>query len=97
MPSIIKSFHDGMKAEVRVGGGQTTDSITVKNGLWQGCTLAPSLFNLYFNAMVACWRSKCPQAGVNARYKHGRKLVSDCIAKSRLQEVRITVAVYATT
>ena len=104
MLSIIKSFHDGMMAEVRVGGGQTTDSIAVKNGLQQGCTLAPSLFNLYFNAMVACWRSMCPQAGVNVRYKHGRKLVSDRTAKSRLQEVRITesqfaddVAVYATT
>ncbi len=75
MPSIIRPFHDGMLAQVRVGGDLTTNSIEVKNGVRQGCTLAPSLFNIYFSAMVACWRARCPEAGVTVRYKHGRKLV----------------------
>ena len=39
---IIRSFHDGMKAEIRVGS-LSTDSTEVKNGLRQGCTLAPTL------------------------------------------------------
>ena len=43
MLSVIKSLHDDMLAQVRVGGDLTTDSIEVKNGLRQGCTLAPSL------------------------------------------------------
>jgi len=102
MLSLIRSLHDGMQAVIRSGNG-TTDSISVTNGLRQGCTLAPSLFNLYFSAVVTSWRRKCPVAGVTVRYKHGRKLVGDRTAKSRLQEVRVTesqfaddVAIYAT-
>ena len=101
--SVIRSFLEGMTAAVRVVD-DITDDIEVTNGLRQGCTLAPTLFNLYFSAMVACWRARCPQAGVIVRYRAGRKLVGDRTAKSRLQEVRLTesqfaddVAVYAAT
>ena len=103
MPSVIRSFHDGMLAQVQVGGDRTTNSSEVKNGVRQGCTLAPSLFNIYFSPMVACWRARCSEAGVTVRYKHGRKLVGDRTAKPH-SEVRITesqfandVAVYAST
>ena len=102
MLSIIQSFHDGMQAEVRVGD-TTTDRIQVRNGLQQGCTLAPSLFNIYFSTMVGYWRARCPEAGVTVRYRHGRKLVGNRTAKSRLDLVRVTesqfaddAAVYAT-
>ena len=94
MLSVIRSLHDGMKAAVRVEGG-VTDNISVTNGLRQGCTLAPSLFNLYFGAMVSSWRSKCPDAGVTVMYKHGRKLVGDRTAKSRLQEAGVTESQFA--
>ena len=57
MLSIIQSFHDGMQAEVRVGD-TTTDRIEVHNGLRQGCTLTPSLFNIYFSTMVGYWRAR---------------------------------------
>ena len=40
MLSVIRSLHEGMLAEVRVGEA-TTDSIEVNNGLRQGCPLAP--------------------------------------------------------
>ena len=40
-----------MQAGVRVGS-TVTDSFEVQNGLRQGCTMAPVLFNVYFNAMV---------------------------------------------
>ena len=52
---LIRLCHDDMIAVVRVSGG-TTDEITFRNGLRQGCTMAPVLFNLYFAVMVACWR-----------------------------------------
>ena len=55
MLEVIKSFHDGMRADVRVGKS-STDSIEVKNGLRQGCILAPTLFNIYYSAVVANWR-----------------------------------------
>ena len=94
MLSIIKSFHDGMQAEIRVRD-TTTDRIEVQNGLRQGCTLAPSLFNIYFSAMVAYWRARCPEVGVTVGYKHGRKLVGDRTAKSRLDRTRITESQFA--
>lgn len=49
MLKIVKSFHVGMEAEVRVGV-LLSDSFEVKNGLRQGFTLAPTLFNIYFSA-----------------------------------------------
>ena len=91
-----------MHAEVRVGS-TVTDRFEVWNGLRQGCTLAPTLFNIYFSAMVADWRNRSGGAGVSVLYKHGRKLVGDRTAKFRLSEMRVTesqfaddVALYAT-
>ena len=49
----------------------------------------PTLFNIYYSAVVANWREHSPTAGVNVKYKHGPKLVRNCTAKARLSEVRI--------
>ena len=102
MLNVVKSFHEGMHSEVRVGS-TVTDRFEDRNGLQQGCTLAPTLFNIYFSAMVADWHNRSNGAGVSVFYKHGRKLVGDCTAKSRLSEMRVTesqfaddVALYAT-
>ena len=64
MLSVIRSFHEDMTAVVRVGDDFTED-IDVTNGLRQGCTLTQTLFNQYFRAVVACWRARCPQAGLS--------------------------------
>ena len=102
MLNVVKSFHERMPAEVRVGS-TVTERFEVRNGLRQGCTLAPTLFNIYFSAMVADWSNRSSGVGVNVLYKHGRKLVGDHTAKSRLREMRVTesqfaddVALYAT-
>ena len=52
MLNVVKSFHEGMHAEVRVGS-TVTYTFEVRNGLRQGCTLAPTLFNIYF--LVLWW------------------------------------------
>ena len=91
---IVKSFHEGMHAEVRVGSS-TTESFEVRNGLRQGCTLAPTLFNIYIRTAIANWRGKHSEAGVNVLYKHGRKLVGDRTAKSRLCEMMLTETQFA--
>ena len=44
MLDIIRSLHNGMSASVRVRGG-VSEAFDVRNGLRQGCTLAPLLFN----------------------------------------------------
>ena len=56
----------------------------MKNGLWQGCTLAPTLFNIFFGAVVVSRQDECAEAGVD---EHGRKLVGDRTTKSRLSMV----------
>ena len=51
---IVKSFHEGMEARVRVGEDML-EEIEVKKGLRQGCTMAPTLFNLYSCIVVERW------------------------------------------
>ena len=87
MLSIIWSFLDGMQAGVRVGS-TVTDNFKVRNGLRQGCTIAPVLFNVYFNARE--------EKLVCLFYiNHGRRLVEDRTAKSRLLKVLVTESQFA--
>ena len=51
MRQIIRSFHDGMLAQV-IHGGKMSDTFSVENGTKQGCVLAPLLFALYFAVML---------------------------------------------
>ncbi len=70
------SLHEEMKAEVLVDG-QTTPEIDVTNGLRQGYSIAPTLFNLYFNAVIMCWRDHCPSLGVDILYKCCGKFIGE--------------------
>ncbi len=68
---IVKSFHKDMKAKVRLEG-EELEEIEVTNGLRQGCTMAPSLFNLYACAMTEIWMEKVKDvddAGTKILYK----------------------------
>ena len=83
-----------MQAEVRIGD-TTTDQIDVQNGLRQGCVLAPTLFNLYFNAVVKDWQCRCTGAGVCYKFRCGRRLVGDRTAKARLSDGIVTESQFA--
>ena len=74
--NIIRSLHDGMKTEVTMDG-TTTPEIEVTNGLRQGCTIAPTLFNLYFNFVMELWRKRSKPFGVEVHYKCGGRLVGE--------------------
>ena len=65
---------DGMSATVTAGGGRL-DPFSVRNGLHQGCTIAPTLFILYFSFVIDRWLSQCQVAGVKVQFKLGGKLV----------------------
>ena len=52
MLNIIKSLHEGMRVKIRSDGG-TSEAFPVTNGLRQGCTMAPVLFNIYFSAVIS--------------------------------------------
>ena len=52
MISIIRQFHDGMRACVRLGDGVCSGWFVVEQDLRQGCVLAPLLFNIFFAAVT---------------------------------------------
>ena len=52
MISVIRQFHDGMRAWVRLDDRVCSEWFEVEQCLRQGCVLAPLLFNIYFAAVV---------------------------------------------
>ena len=49
--NIIKQLHEGMIGRV-CADGLESDGFEVTNGVKQGCVIAPSLFSLFFMAML---------------------------------------------
>ena len=69
---IVRQFHDGIMARV-LDDGNASDPFPVKNGVKQGCVLAPTLFSLLFSAMrMDAFRDTSP--GIPIRYKCDGKL-----------------------
>ena len=48
---ILREFHDDMCARV-IDKGSVSDPFSVGSGVTQGCTMAPTLFAIYFAAML---------------------------------------------
>ena len=68
---IIRSFYDNLNASIRVDG-ELLEEIEVNNGLRQGCSMTPTLFNLYMCVVGERWLSRVAEmedAGSYLRYK----------------------------
>ena len=52
MLTVIRQFHDGMQACVRLDDGEFSDKFDVGQGLRQGCVLAPLFSNMFFTAVL---------------------------------------------
>ena len=52
MTSVIRQFHDGMRACVRLDDRVCSRWFAVEQGLRQGCVLAPLLFNIFFASVI---------------------------------------------
>ena len=73
---FIRSFHSGMQATIRLNN-DTLEPIDVNNGLRQGCTMAPVLFNLYSCLVIERWNERVRDldgVGAYLRYKYDKKL-----------------------
>ena len=53
----MRAFHEKMEARVRIGE-EMLHEIEVTNGLRQGCTMAPTLFNMYACVVLERWLEK---------------------------------------
>jgi len=63
MVELIQSLHEGMFVTVTIRGGRS-EPFSVQNGLHQGCTIAPTLFIMYFSLVIDIWSSLCQVAGI---------------------------------
>ena len=52
MRTVIRHFHDGRRACVRLDDGECSDMFDMKEGLRQGCVLAPLVSNTFFTAVL---------------------------------------------
>ena len=50
MIAVIRQFHNGMQAQVRMDDGELSDWFKVTQGVRQGCVLSPPLLNIFFAA-----------------------------------------------
>ena len=68
MISAIRQFHDGMRTCVRLDDRVCSRWFATKQGLRQGCVLAPLLFNIFFAAAinVASTRFKADKGTMDA-------------------------------
>ena len=72
MISLIKSFHQDMHAVIQLDG-KLLEPIEVRNGLRQGCCMAPVLFNRFTCAVMEGWLEKAhendEELGVKLLYR----------------------------
>ena len=52
MLSVIRHFHDGMRARIRTDDVECSEWFGVGQGLRQECVLEPLLFNIFFTAVL---------------------------------------------
>ena len=87
--SIIKSFHSGMKGTISYDG-ELSEPFEITSGVKQGCVLAPTLFGIFFSA-VLMHAFKDSADGVYIRTRHDGKLYN--LARLRAKTKTLSVLI----
>ena len=64
---LMHSFHKGMLATVTICR-ETFSPFLAMNGLYQGCTIVPTLFILNLGLVIQCWCSNCQAIGIEVQH-----------------------------
>ena len=71
---ILRALHHGTSGAVRAYG-RVSGEFDITTGVRQGDVLAPTLFNLFFDSVIAATLSQHPHSGVRMLYNLGDELV----------------------
>ena len=74
---VIRALHHGTRGAVRAYG-RVSKEFAITTGVRQGDVLAPTLFNLFFDAMVTATLVRHPQNGIRMLYNLDDVLVGSC-------------------
>ena len=74
--------------------GNLREEFQVRNGLRQGCVLAPILFNIYINCVMREWREKVKDTGIRFKYDMTKSLVGG-YQKKNAPDVMVMVLQFA--
>ena len=73
---ILKALHQGTLGAVRAYG-RVSKEFSIRNGVLQGDVLAPTLFNLFFDAVMCMAMQKHPGHGLAVLYHPEAELVGN--------------------
>ena len=71
---IVKALHQETQGAVRAYG-RVSEEFLIRNGVRQGDVLAPTLFNLFFDAVICMAMQKHPEHGLTVLYHPEAELV----------------------
>ena len=58
-----RKLYEGCSSTVKLGNNISQEFL-VNKGLRQGCSLAPTLFKVYLEEVLKCWKMKCRGMGI---------------------------------